>query len=293
MHEELLRLLEERRKKAEIDKESYEELKERYKQKLERVKEELKFHKDAPIVKVAGERTITQETLTVSGAATIAGGKIMRDIRVSGAGKIASSVECNSLRCSGSLKALGDIIAHGEIKCSGSFRCEGNIQGEQNATFSGSAKINGEVVISGNLSVSGSYNSYKNTQAIKGASLTGSTTVGGNLLSENSIKIGGKARIDKNILCESILIEGRRTVFESWFFRKQKKLVRVHGSIIAQKDIDIQDVHVSKNIKGRTVKLGPNSYVEGTVYYVEDLFLSDSVKLVREPQKITQEELKL
>jgi cytoskeletal protein CcmA (bactofilin family) len=293
MHEELLRLLEERREKAEIDKESYEELKARYSQKLERIKEELKYHEDAPVVTVAGEKTLTQESLSVSGSATIGGGKIMRDIRVSGAAKISNPVECNALRCSGSLKALGNIIAHGEIKCSGSFRCEGNLHGDQNATISGSAKISGEVVIQGNLSVSGSYTSYKNTQAIRGASLTGSTTIGANLLCENSIRIGGKARIEKNILCESILIEGRKTVFESWFFRKQKKLVRVHGSIIAQKDVDVQDVHVGKNIKGRTVKLGPNTYVEGTVYYVEDLFMSDSVRLNREPQKITQEELKL
>lgn len=293
MHEELLQLLEERRKKAEIDKESYIELKERYTQKLEKIKEELKFHKDAPSVKVAGERTITQDSLSVSGSATIAGGKIMRDIRISGAGKISSDVECKALRCSGAVKTYGNIIAHGEVKCSGSFRCEGNLHGDENATFSGSAKISGEVVIQGHLTVSGSYRSGKNTQAVKGAALTGSTTVSGNLMSQNSIKIGGKGYIEKNILCENILIEGRRTVFESWFFRRQKKLVNVYGSIVAQKNVDIQDVNVHKNIKGRTVKLGPNTQVQGTVYYVEDLFLSDSVKLSREPIQIKQEELKL
>ena len=62
---------------------------------------------------------------------------------------------------------------------------------------------------------------------------------------------------------------------------------------MAQKNVDIQDVNVHKNIKGRTVKLGPNTQVQGTVYYVEDLFLSDSVKLSREPIQIKQEELKL
>jgi cytoskeletal protein CcmA (bactofilin family) len=292
MYEELLKLLEERRQKAEIDKESFIELKERYTAKLESAKESMKYHKDTPNVVVAGEKTITQDTLSVSGAATIAGGKIMRDIRISGAGKILGPIECKSLRCSGSLKAY-DIIAHGELKCSGSLRCEGNIHGDENAIISGSGKATGEVVIQGHLTVSGSYRSGKNTQAVKGASLTGSSTIIGNLLSENSIKMGGKAQIEKNILCESILIEGRRTVFESWFFRKHKKLVVVKGSIIVQKDADVQDVNVLKDIKGRTVKLGPNTYVGGTVYYVEDLFLSDSVKLQHEPKKIKQEELKL
>ncbi|MHA1199204.1 MAG: hypothetical protein ACTSQF_07630 [Candidatus Heimdallarchaeaceae archaeon] len=293
MYKELLQLLEERRKKEEIDEESFIELKERYTKKLEKTKEAYKFQEDAPTVRVAGEKTLTEDTLTVSGSATITGGKIMRDIRIAGVGRISEAVECKSLRCSGAVKAASDIIAHGEVKCSGSFKCEGNLHGDGNATFSGSAKIAGEVVVKGHLTISGAYRSGKNTQAVTGASLTGSTTVEGNLLSENSIKIGGKARIGKNILCENILIEGRRTVFESWFFRRQKKLVHVYGSIIVQKDVDIQDVHVHKNIKGRTVKLGPNTQVEGKVYYVEDLFMSDSVKLLKEPVKITQEELKL
>ncbi len=293
MYKELLQLLEERREKEEIDQASFVELKERYTEKLEKAKEALKFHTNAPIVKVAGEKTLTQDTLTVSGSATIDGGKIMRDIRISGAGRITNPIECKSLKCSGAVKAFGNIIAHGEVKCSGSFKCDGNLYGDENATFSGSAKVTGEVVIQGNLTTSGAYRSGKNTQAVKGASLTGASTILGNLLSENSIKIGGKARIEKNILCESILIEGRRTVFESWFFRRQKKLVNVLGSIIAHKDVDIQDVNVRKNVKARTVKLGPNTLVEGKVFYVEDLFLSDSVKLQHEPEKITQDQLKL
>ena len=293
MYEELLQLLKKRLDEHEIDLASYSELKDRYTEKLEKTKELFKFQKDAPSVKIAGEKTLTQDSLTVSGAATIAGGKILKDIRISGAGKISSSVECRSLRCSGAVKTLGNIIAHGEVKCSGSFRCDGNLKGDENATFNGSAKIAGDVVLNGNLTVSGSFKSSKNTQTVKGAVFAGSTTIGGNLLSENSIKIGGKARIEKNILCENILIEGRRTVFESWFFRKQKKLVNVMGNIIAQNEVDVQDVHVYKNIKGRIVKLGPNTQIDGTVYYVEDLFLSDSVKLVKEPKKISQDELKL
>ncbi len=293
MYEELLQLLEKRFDNGEIDKASYSELKERYTEKLRRTKEEFKFQKDAPLVRVAGEKTLTQDALTVSGSAKITGGKIMRDIRISGVGRILGDVECKSLRCSGAVKAFGNITAHGEVKCSGSFKCDGNLYANENVTFNGSSKTTGEVVVKGNLTISGSYRSGKNTQAVRGASLIGSTTISGNLLSENSIKIGGKARIEKSILCENILIEGRRTVFESWFFRKHKKLVNVMGSIIAQNEVDVQDVHVHKSIKGRNVKLGPNTQVEGRVYYVEDLFLSDSVKLTKEPKKISQEELKL
>lgn len=293
MYKELLELLEKRMNEGDIDKASYAELKERYTQKLKATRQEFEFRKDAPDIKVSGAKTFTQDSVSVSGAATISGGKIERDIRISGAGKISGDVECNSLRCSGAIKAYGNVLAHGEVKCSGSFRCDKDLNADENASFSGSAKIYGETVVQGHLTVTGSYRSDKNTQAIKGATLTGSTTIRANLLSENSIKIGGKARIEKNIICENVLIEGRRTVFESFFFRKAKKLVTVHGSIIAHNEVDIQDVRVNKNIKARTVKLGPNTLVEGTVYYVEDLFMADSVRLMKDPKKVSQDDIKL
>lgn len=293
MYKELLDLLDKRKEEGEIDKASYEELKERYTEKLGLARQELEFRKDAPDIKVSGSKTFTQDSITVSGAARISGGKVERDIRISGSGKISGDVECKALRCSGSVKAYGNVLAHGEVKCSGSFKCEKDLHTDENASFSGSARVSGETVVQGHLSVTGSYRSEKNTQAIKGATLTGSSTIGANLLSENTIKIGGKARIEKNILCDSVLIEGRRTVFESWFFRKAKKIVTVYGSIIAQNEVDVQDVKVFKNIKGRVVKLGPNTLVEGRVFYVEDLFMADSVKLMKDPKKVSQEEIKL
>ena len=293
MYKELLELLKKRMEEGEIDQASFKELMERYTNKLESARAELEFRKEAPSIRVAGAKTFTQDSLIVSGTANISGGKIDRDIRVSGAAKISGDVECKALRCSGALKIYGNVHAHGEVKSSGSFKCDRDLHADENVSFSGSAKVYGEAIIKGHLTVTGSYKSEKNTQAIKGATLTGSSTIGNNLLSENSIKIGGKARIEKNILCENVLIEGRRTVFESFFFRRAKKLVVIQGSIIAKNEVDIQDVRVYKNIKARTVKLGPNTAVEGTVYYVEDLFMADSVRLEKEPRKISQEDIKL
>jgi cytoskeletal protein CcmA (bactofilin family) len=293
MYRELLDLLEKRYDNGEIDKKSYVELKERYNSKLDKVREDIELLKDAPEIRVSGSKVISEDSVTVAGSATIAGGKVMRDIRISGSGKINGDVECNALKCSGAVKSFGNIIAHGDIRCSGSFKCEQNIQGDKNATFSGSAKIFGELVINGKLSASGSYKSEKNTQADSGISLSGASSIYGNLLSQNTIKIAGKATIEKNILCENLIVEGRRTVFESWFFRKRKKLVRVMGSIVAQNEIDVQDIVVEKNIKGRIVKLGPNTSVQGKIFYVEDLFLSEGVSLEKEPVKIGEEDLKL
>ena len=293
MYRELLDLLEKRYDDGEIDKASYVELKERYNLKLEKTREDVELLKEAPEIRVSGSKTISKDAMTIAGSASIAGGKVMRDIRISGSGKINDDIECKAFKCSGSVKAFGNIITHGDIKCSGSFRCDKNIEGDGNAIFSGSSKIYGELVVKGKLSASGSYKSEKNTQADNGISLSGASSIYGNLLSQNTIKIAGKATIEKNILCENLIVEGRRTVFESWFFRKRKKLVRVMGSIVAQNEVDVQDISVEKDIKGRIVKLGPNTSIYGKVYYVEDLFLSEGVNLEKEPIKIGEEDLKL
>ena len=293
MYKELLELLEQRFDNGEIDKESYRELKERYTMKLEGAREEMELLRDAPQIKVSGAQTLTKDTVTVAGSAKLTGGKVMRNIRIAGSGNIDGDIECNDLKCSGSVKSQGNIVAHGEIKCSGSFKSESYVYGDKNATFSGSAKIGDELVIQGMLSASGSYKTEGNTQAKQGVSISGSSHIYGSILSQNTVKIGGKSNIEKDIVCENLIIEGRRTVFESWFFRKQKKLVHVYGSIVAQNEIDIQDIAVEKDIKGRVIKLGPNTMIYGTVYYVEDLFLSDGVKLEKEPVKIDIQDLKL
>ncbi len=293
MYKELLELLEQRFDNGEIDKESYRELKERYTMKLEGVREDLELLKDAPQIKVSGAQSLTKDTVTVAGSAKITGGKVMRNIRISGSGIIDGDIECNDLKCSGSVKSQGSIIAHGEIKCSGSFKSEGFVHGDKNASFSGSAKIGNELVIQGSLSASGSYKTEGNTQAKQGVSIKGSSHIYGSILSQDTIKIGGKSNIEKDIVCENLVVEGRRTVFESWFFRKQKKLVHVYGNVVAQNEIDVQDIAVERDVKGRVIKLGPNTMIYGTVYYVEDLFLSDGVKLENEPVKIDLQDLKL
>ena len=293
MYKELLELLEQRFDNGEIDKESYRELKERYTNKLEETREELELLKDAPQIKVSGSQTLTKDTVTVAGSAKLTGGKVMRNIRIAGSGNIAGDFECNDLRCAGSVKSQGKIIAHGEIKCSGSFKSEGFLHGDKNATFSGTTKIEDELVIQGKLSASGSYKTEGNTQAKQGVSISGASQIYGSILSQNTVTIGGNSTIEKDIICENLIVEGRRTVFESWFFRKQKKLVRVYGNIVAQNEIDIQDIEVERDVKGRSIKLGPNTLINGTVYYVEDLFLSEGVKLEKEPVKIDLQDLKL
>ena len=292
MYEELLKLLEKRFDDGEIDKQSYVELKRRYSKKLEDAKKSFKRDENIPSISVAGVKSIERDSVSVAGSAKIYGGTLLREIRVSGSGKIMGDIECMGIKASGSLKCLGNVISHADIKCAGAFKCDGSLYADANATFSGSTRIEGEVVIEGVLTTPRSFKCEKSIQARQGVHLSGSSKIEGNILSENIVEINGKANIEGHIVGKDIKIGIGASVFEVLLFRKKER-THVEGSIVAHNEIDIQDVYVEGDVKGRIVRLGPNTKIEGTVFYVDDLLFSEKVSMERKPQKITVEELRL
>jgi len=292
MHIKLLELLEKRHKEGEIDDNSFNELKKRYEKKLKDAKANSEELMITSQIKVAGSQTLTPDSLSVSGSAKISGGKIMRDIRIAGSGKIEGDIECKSIKCSGAAKSTGSITAHGVVKTSGSFKCEDFLHTYEDAIFSGAAKVVGEVIVQGYLKTSGSFKCEDNVQAINGATLSGAATIEGNLVSQKTIDITGKATISGDVVGENIYFKSKRFVFEIKLFRR-RELSTVEGNIFAQNEVDIEDIYIEGDVKGKVVKLGLNTNIHGTVYYVEDLIMTDNVKLENEPVKITEEALKL
>ncbi len=292
MYEELLELLEKRYKEGEIDKESYEELKARYDDKLRNAKEAEKEAETTPsIISVAGSHSISNDAMSFAGATKITGGKVLRDIRIAGAGKIDGDIECKNMKVSGALKATGSVVAHGYVKCSGSFKSNGKLEAKENISCSGSASVDGTVDTEGELDTSGSFSASDNVFAQKAISASGSFEVKGTVSSQGKIFLGGKTRVDGNVLGQDVELSGKRSAFEKMF--RKRELSEVSGSIFAHNVIEVEDVHVENNVKGKLVKLGPNVTVAGTVYYVDDLLLTDDVKLDNKPVKISIEELKL
>ncbi|MHA1707845.1 MAG: hypothetical protein ACTSX6_02050 [Candidatus Heimdallarchaeaceae archaeon] len=290
-YEELLRLLEEKYENKEIDKNSYVELRERYIEKIAYLKKEQELLKETSLTNITGLKSLTEDSFTISGSAKINGGKFKQDIRISGATKFNKDLECRNFLSSGMVKISGNLVVRENIRSSGLLKCEGGLHVGENAFFSGTSLVLKEITIEGFLSVSGTFKCNENVQATKGMSLSGSSKILGSLYSKNTIKISGKCNIKKDIICENLFVEGRRTIFEAWLSRKKKKLVQIYGNVYLKNEVDIQDTHVHKDIKGRIVKLGPNTKVSGKVYFVEELLVSDKVKLENEPVKITIKEL--
>lgn len=294
MHKELLELLEKRYKEGEIDENSYNELKKRYEKKLEYAQANFEELRRAPQIKVSGSQTLTPDSLSVSGSAKIPGGKMMRDIRIAGSGKIDDDIECKSIKCAGAVKSTGSITAHGIVKTAGSFKCEDFLHTDEDASFSGSAKVVGEILVQGHLKASGSFKCEDNVQAINGVTLSGASTIEGNLVSQKTIDITGKSTISGDVVGENVYFKSKRFAFEIRLFRR-RELSTVDGNIFAQNEVEIEDIYVERDVKGKVVKLGPNIKIHGTVYYVEDLLIADAedVRLENKPVKITEEALKL
>jgi len=291
MYEELLELLEKRFDNGEIDKSNYVELKTRYAQKLETAKQNQQMQKEDAKIYTSGVRTVTDKSMTVAGSSRIAGGAVLKDIRIAGSGKIGDDVECKNLKSAGSLRALGSITAHGDVGCAGSFKCEGFLQADKDAKFSGSAKIEGEVIVHGRLTAAGSYSSGGQTQAERGAKFSGSAKVHGNLLSQGLIDAAGRVVVEGDLVGEDILINKYR--YTQGHKGRKIKLSVVQNNVFGTGEVYLGSTRVEGDVKGLKVVIGPYSKIEGTIYYVDTIEVNNRAKIENEPVQIKREDLKL
>ncbi len=291
MYEELLVLLEKRFDDGEIDKSNYVELKTRYTQKLEAAKQNQDVQRETANIYTSVVISDTQSSMTEEGKTRIEGGTVLKDIRIAGSGKIDSDVECNNLKSAGSLKSYGNIIAHGNVGCAGSFKCEGSIHVDGDATFSGSAKIEHQVIVQGRISAAGSFTSGDQTQAERGIKFSGSSKIYGSLLSQGLVDIAGRVQVEGDLVGEDVLInKGRHAFGHKW---KKLKPSIIEGNVFGTGEIFLGNTRVDGDVKGLRVEVGPYSKVEGTIYYVESIEVSNSSKIENEPVKIRREDLKL
>lgn len=99
--------------------------------------------------------------MKISGSSTMPGGEYDR-VSISGSGKVAGSLRCEELRCSGSAKVEGDARVTANLSCSGS------------------AKVEGDVGCGGEMKVSGAFGCGGNAAA-KEFHGSGSTRIDGEL----------------------------------------------------------------------------------------------------------------
>ncbi|MCF2141266.1 MAG: hypothetical protein K9W44_14505 [Candidatus Lokiarchaeota archaeon] len=181
----------------------------------------------------------------------------------------------------------GDCVIGGGLKASSSFNCRGSVQVDEDAKFSSSATINENVLVSGYLHASSNFSAGGKVVADAGAKFSSNASIGKTLLSNNAVEITGKIEVMENIEASKVFIGANVIGFK---FHRSNKVSKIHGSIIAVHEIDIEDTYVDGDLRAERVYLGPNTKIFGTVYYVSE-FRADPKAHYANAQQIGMEEL--
>lgn len=325
LNKELLKEIEKKFKEGKLEKKVYLQLKDRYEKKLINAKKGVEAG-DYPIaIKISGSQKLTEDTLKFSGSAHLKGGKIKKNVKISGSGIIDGNIECNDLKCSGSLTVNGNSVIHGNLKSSGSFSSEGGIIANGDVKFSASANIGGNLVADGSVESSGSFTCkgylktgkdikisgstkvgdfietkgflkcsgsltcYNQVTANTGVHLSGGTTIGGNLTSDKNIEINGRFEIGKNIQGYDISLNFDKGFLQKRIFKKKKSVLK--GSIRGLNKVEVDNIVVDGDVLGDNITLGSRSDIKGKIYYVNDIQIDEEAQISSEPIKITESEL--
>lgn len=228
--------------------------------------------------------------MRISGSGRLSAGKIDDDLHVSGSARIDGNFECKNFQSSGSFRGSGDLTVHGDLRSSGSFRLMGAIHGDGIATSSGSSRVEGGIFVKGAFSSSGSLRAGNNVEALQGIRSSGSFIVKGDLLSRNTIDITGSTTIYGDVTGNSVFIGRGRALRGRNVFKHPGK---VHGSVNANNNIILIRTLVEEDVKGRIVKIGRDTEVMGTVYYVDKIEIDEKSILTHGAVQISAVDLKL
>ncbi|MCM3597338.1 polymer-forming cytoskeletal protein [Metabacillus idriensis] len=171
--------------------------------------------------------------LRINGSGS-AGGGHFKTVSISGSGKIAGDIECESMKIGGSGKVEGSVFAE-TIKISGSSTLKGKIKTKL-LNINGSTKLEGEVTAE-EFTVSGSAKMLKEVKA-------------------GELKVNGSAKISGNLHAERIDVSGMLTAArdcEAEMFRSSG-VIHV-GGLLSADNIEICLDHYSKvkEIGGETI----------------------------------------
>ncbi len=288
IYEEILGELENSFREKKIDEASYLDLKQRYEKKLEEARVHREESRMIMNFKVSGSQRVTADAVKISGSAHLPGGVVPKAIKVAGSCRIADDIECNGLRCAGSLHASGAILSHGDVSVSGSFHGDGPVTAEGDVDVSGSAKTGGDFDVTGVITISGSMKSDGNIYGRGGIRVYGSGKADGDLYSEKEIEVKGSIKVDGDVKANKVKFKAP-VVFKRLLRRRARS--QVDGEIVGQELVDIENIHVDGNVRGRVVKIGRNSKIEGTIEYVDDLQVAEDADLENQPVKISAADL--
>ncbi|MHA1674431.1 MAG: hypothetical protein ACTSYI_12495, partial [Promethearchaeota archaeon] len=168
---------------------------------------------------------------------------------------------------SSSSEINGNTVVGGTLRVSGAFECKGSVQVDEDARFSSAASVEGNVIVGGYLRCSGAFEAGKKVVADNGIKLSGAASIAESVLSDNDVDVTGRIEVGENIEAKNVYIGVNTGGLKA---HREGKASKIHGSILAKNEIDIEDAYIDRDLRANRVFLGPNTKVFGTVYYATE-----------------------
>lgn len=154
---------------------------------------------------------MVDKPLRFSGFTSVPGGKVLRDIRISGRVKILSALECVALRASGWVTSMDEVTVHDDCRCSGFFTGKAGLVVGGKLRTSGRVKLAGNVTVGGTLRTSGIFHCGGHLHVEEGRLRAGRSKIGGNVLACLRVDVR-HAEIHGNVVAPEVSLRSRTRV---------------------------------------------------------------------------------
>ncbi len=282
MSERILEKIEERYKRGEISRETYEAIVKEYRDLEQDDEEREEEQTDVPkggvgISGIGKTGDVKGEYLRISGSGKIEGDVNVTELSVSGSAKIAGSVKTKKMGCSGACSIQGDIEAS-SMSVSGSMKCEGDVKADH-IEFSGGVRVSGDILTetldsSGGTKVEGKIIAKKSVKmhgSLKASAIHTELFDGAGKLSVDEtlkavefnmeLESGASSEVE-SIYAEKIRIKaGSRRGMFSRVFGKIEGGGLIKAGEIRGKDIEMENTNADL-VEGDKVNIGPGCRIK-------------------------------
>lgn len=272
MSEEMLKKIEERYKRGEISRETYEELIKEYSESDGEegagTEEDSGTERPAGTIDISGRGKVggmNADSLNISGSGKVEGDVNVREVNISGSASIEGDVRSEIFISSGSCKVEGDISST-KIAVHGSMKCEGDMQGKE-IRVHGSARVEGDlhakiVENSGRLVSEGDIKARKSINSM-GTLVAGSIETG-SFSGKGTVKVDG---LIKAVTFVMDMEDGGTSDVGSIEADKVEIISKTSGGLLSRLTGKKGGMMKAKAIKGREISIQNTSadLVEGDV----------------------------
>lgn len=229
----------------------------------------------------------SDKPLAYNGFSKISGGKIPQDIHIAGMAEITGDVECGGIQISGTLHARGNVISHGNLSNAGIMSIDGSMKALGSFESTGTSTIQGFLECSSSFKTSGLLKCRSGMELHGPAEFNGASRIQNTIRSTANLEFNGVSTLRGDVIAQNLKVWPFDLGLDINPFKKWTQSA-IHGNIYVKETVKMQRVRVFGDLFAKTITIGKNSNIEGTVYYVNSVEIDPEVTLKSTPHQISE-----